>query len=67
MGRPSLQQGAIHREVLIAEQMFDFWRSHELLQELLHHLVIEQLLTVLCERGGMPDRIIRAQVNKPAE
>jgi hypothetical protein len=67
MGCPGLQQGAINRKVLIAEQRLDLRSTHQLLQELPHHLVIEEPLPVLGERGGMPDRIIRAQAHKPAE
>ena len=67
MRRPGLQQGAIHREVLVAEQRLDLGSSHQLLQELPHHLVIEEPLPVLGECGGMPDRIIRAEPHKPAE
>ena len=60
MGCPGLQQGAIHREVLITEQRLDLRGGHQLLQETAHHLVIEEALPVLGERGGVPDRIIRA-------
>ncbi len=67
MGRPGLQQGAIHREVLVAEQRLDIWSTHQRLQEAPHHLLIEQPLAVLGECGGVPDRIIRAQPHKPAE
>jgi len=64
---PGLQQRAIHREVLVAEQWFYFWSRHQLLQEALHDLFVEQPLTVFRKRGGVPDRIIRAQAHKPAE
>ena len=66
MGGPGLQQGAINREVLIAEQRLDLRCTHQLLQELPNHLVIEEPLPVLGECGGVPDRIIRAQAHKPA-
>ena len=64
---PGLQEGAIHREVLIAEQRLDLWSSHQPSQEHPHHLLIEQPLPVLGERGGVPDRIIRAQAHKPTK
>ena len=67
MGSPGLQQGAIHREVLVAEQRLDLRGAHQLLQEAAHDLVIEEPLPVFGERGGMPDRIIRAQTHKPTE
>ena len=67
MGGPGLQQGAIHREVLVAEQRLDLRCRHQLLEEAAHDLLIEEPLTVLGERGGVPDRIIRAQTHKPAE
>ena len=52
--------------MLIAEQRLDLRGAHQLLQKLPHHLVIEEALPVLGERGGVPDRIIRAQAHKPA-
>ncbi len=67
MGCPGLQQRAIHREVLIAEQRFHLRCRNQLLQEALHGLLVEQPLTVLGECGGVPDRLIRAQPHKPAE
>jgi len=36
MGGPGLQQGAIHRIVIIAEQRLDLWSRLQLLQEPLH-------------------------------
>jgi len=67
MGCPGLQQGAIHREVLIAEQRLDLRSCHQLLEEAPHDVVVEEALAVLCKRGGMADRIIRDQTDKPAE
>ena len=67
MGGPGLQQRSIHGEVLIAEQRLHLRGAHQLLQERPHHLVIEQPLAIFGERGGGPDRIIRAQPHKPAE
>ncbi len=67
MGGPGLHQGAVHREVLIAEQRLDLWSRHHLVEEALHELLIQQPLTVFGERCGMPDRIIRTQTVKPAE
>jgi hypothetical protein len=67
MGGPGLQQGAVHREVLIAEQRLHVWSCHHLVEEALHELLIEQPLTVLGECCGMPDRIIGILIEKPAE
>ncbi len=79
MGRPGLQQGAIHGKVLIAEQRLDLRGGHQLLQEAPHHLVIEEPISVLVpparsacgrckgERAGVPDRIVGTQADKPAE
>jgi hypothetical protein len=67
MGRPGLQQRAIHGEVLIAEQWLDLRSGHQLLQERPHDLVIEEPLAVFGEGGGMPDRIIRTEAHEPAE
>lgn len=33
MGRPGLQQGALHQEVLLAEQRFDLRGPHQLYQD----------------------------------
>ncbi len=67
MGCPRLQQRAIHREVLVAEQRLDLRCAHQLLQEEPHDLLVQQPLPVFGERGGVPDRIIRAEAHKPAE
>ena len=67
MGRPGLQESAIHQEVLISEQRLGLWGTHQLLQEAPHHMVIEEPLAVLGKRGGVPDRIVGAQPYKPAE
>jgi hypothetical protein len=61
MGRPGLQKGAIHREVLVTEQGLDLWSTHQFLQVAANDIVIEESLAVFGECGGMPDRIIRAQ------
>ncbi len=67
MGGPGLQQGAIHREVHIAQQRLDLWRRHHLVEEALHELLIEQPITVFGASGRMPDRIIRTQTDEPAK
>ncbi len=67
MRRPGLQQGAINREVLIAEQRLDLRGAHQLFQEAPHDVVIEEPLPVFGECGGVPDRIIWAQTHKPAK
>ena len=66
MGGPGLQQGAIYRKVLIAEQRLDLRRAHQLLHEAAHDLVIEEPLAVLGKGSGVPDRIVGAQADKPA-
>ena len=65
MGGPGLQQGAVHRKMLIAEQRLDLWSRHQLLQKAAHDLVIEEPLAVFSECGGVPDRIVGAQADKP--
>lgn len=67
MRLPGLQQGAIHREVLLAEQRLALRCPHQLLQEAAHHLLVQQTIPVVGECGEMSDRIIRAQTDKPAE
>ena len=61
MRGPGLQQGAIHRKVLVAKQWLDLRCPHQLFQEAPHDVVSEESLPVLGECGGVPDRIIRAQ------
>lgn len=67
MRGPGLQHGAIHPEVFIAEQRLDLGSPHQLLQESAHLRVVEESLAVLGERGGVPDRFVRAQDHKPNE
>lgn len=66
MGGPGLQQGAIHRTMLIAEQRLDLRRAHQLLQKAAHDLVIEEPLAVLGKGGGVPNLIVGDQTDKPA-
>lgn len=53
--------------MLIAEQRLDLRGSHQLLQEPAHDLLVQQAVAVFGECGGVPDRIVGAQTNKPAE
>ena len=53
--------------MVVTEQRFDLGSAHQLLQEQPHDVVIEEPVTVFGERGGMPDRIVGAQSDKPAE
>ena len=63
--------------MLIAEQRLDLWSRHQLLQEpaqgppahfasLRKHLLVQQPLAVFGKGGGVPDRIVGAQADKPA-
>ena len=52
--------------MLVAEKRLDLRLLHPLLQEAAHDLAIEELLAVFSECGGVPDRIIGAQTDKPA-
>ncbi len=67
MGGPGLQQGAIDREVLVAEERLELGCRHQLLQEAAHDLLVEKSFPVFGECGGVPDRIIRAEPHKPAK
>jgi hypothetical protein len=53
--------------MLIAVQRFHLGRRHQLLQEAAHDSRVQQTIPALGERRGVPDRIIRAEANKPAE
>ena len=53
--------------MLVTEQGLDLRRSHQLLQEQPHDVVIEEPITVFGECGRVPDRIVGAQAHKPAE
>ena len=55
------------QEVLIAEQRLDIRSGHQLLQEALHDLLVEQPLTIFRERVGMLYRIVGAQPHNPTE
>ena len=46
-------------------QRLDLWSRHQLLQEPAHHLLVQQPLVVFGKGGGVPDRIVRAQADKP--
>lgn len=67
MGGPVLQQGAIHREVFIAEQRLDRGSANQLLHKPAYDVAIEKPIAFLGECDEMPDQIIRAQAHKPAE
>ena len=65
--------------MLTAEQRFHMRRPHQLLQDQPHDVVIKEPLPVLvapprsafrqcrCGCGGMPNRIVGAQAQKPGE
>ncbi len=65
-GMPKPAEGCHHGEVFVAEQRLDLRCPHQLLEEAPHDLLIQQPVAVLGERGGVPDRIIRAKAHKPA-
>ena len=53
--------------MVVTKKGFDLWSAHELFQEQPHDVVIEEPVTVFIEHGGMPDRIVGAQSDKPEE
>src|SRR6266481_942803 len=64
--RPGLDQGPVHRKMLIRQQRLHLRVMQELGHELLEHLALLQALAVLRKRRWIPHPIIRGQPNKPA-
>ena len=53
--------------MLVTEQGLDLRRSHQLLKEQPHDVVVEEPITVFCECGRVPDHIVGTEAHKPAE
>jgi hypothetical protein len=49
-----------------AEQWFDLCRPHQLVEKGTHHILADEPFPALCEFGGMPDQITRAEAYKAA-
>lgn len=49
----------------VAEERLVLRSNYKLFRKAHYNLPVQQPLPVLNERGGLPDRIIRAQTNKP--
>lgn len=65
--RPSLDQGAVDREVLVGEQRRKFGSGQHGGEELGGDLTVEQPVAVLGEHGHVPDRVVDPEPNEPAE
>jgi len=66
-GRPRLDQGAVDREVLAAQQAPDLRVIQDRRQQPGRHLAREQPVAVGGERGRVPHRIVDPEAHKPAE
>src|SRR5699024_10222478 len=64
---PSLNQGAIDAEVLIAHQITPARLLDHLGEQGRNHLVLKKSVLVLAEGRMVPHRIVNAQANKPAK
>jgi hypothetical protein len=64
---PSLDQRAVDREVLVGQQRLDLGLRQDRPQELGGDLALEQPVAVLGENGYVPDRVVDAKPDKPAE
>ncbi len=67
MRGPRLQQRAVHREVLIADQVAQPCQQHGVLEEMLGDRLVEQPLAVEGERRVVPHRVVDVQTGEPAE
>src|SRR5260370_20005077 len=65
--RPSLDQGAVNREVLTGEQLADLRKVQQARKELGRDIAVEQPIPVLAEYRRIPHRIIRCEPDEPAE
>ena len=64
---PGLDQGSIHREMIVREQLLDPGLVEHRDHELHRHIAFEQPFAVLGEDRCVPDRRIHRQADKPAE
>ena len=64
---PRLQQRAVHREVLVADQITQPRQQHGVLEEVLGDRLVEQPLAVEGERRVIPHRVVDVQADEPAE
>jgi hypothetical protein len=64
--RPGLDQGPIHREMVIGQERLHLRMVQKLRHELLKHVAALQPLPVLGERRRVPDGVVRGEPNKPA-
>ncbi len=67
VGSPSLQQGAIHREVLRTQQRLDFRGCQQEFEELGYKLLVQESVTVLGECGRITDGIIGIEAHERAK
>lgn len=65
--RPSLQQGAVDREVLIRYQPLLLGQAHHFAQKLGGHGLSIEAVTVLREYRVIPHRVVDDLANEPAE
>ena len=64
---PSLDQGAIDREVLAGEQLADLRQVQHADKELGRDIAVEQPIPVLAEDRRIPHLIIRREPDEPPE
>lgn len=64
---PRLDQRAVHREVLVAEQLALLGKVQHFAKQRLDHRVLDEPIAVLGEGGVIPDRIVDGKPHKPAK
>ena len=64
--RPGLDQGAVHREVVVGGVALHQRQRHHALEKLLHQPVPLEAFPILGEDGGVPHPLVRVQVAEPA-
>lgn len=65
-GGPSLDQGAVHREVLVREHVLPLGQGQDLGEKGTGDLLVEQPIPVGAEGGVIPDRIVHGKADEAA-
>lgn len=64
---PRFQQGAIHRKMLVADQIVNPRQQHGMREEGLRHRLVERPVAIERERRVIPHRIVDVQAHEPAK
>ena len=58
MAGPGLDQGAVHREMFLAQQVAPVGQRHHFGEEALDHGMFEQAVAVVADAGVVPDLVV---------